>query len=486
MGSNFARLVHETCRFPQGVSKTSNEKLELGVATIDNVDYKNNKSPPTQDEHGLEILENSGGRGDFLVANKVFRREDNGEATPEDERIAKESLKLLKSASVPKSNIQTDLTEDSVNDNESLYITAESHESMIFEFDKSDDNGTGQSTLRTCVDEDMPNRNSNMVGQKNVHWRNMAQDNSLFLGLTPNHGGWSEQTAYNEHDTDSETKNNIIDLDKVNVKPNSNISDTLRRVDAAFKHPPNLTDERDAPQYRCKTQEESINSIHLHVTSQETIYRWKPGSVITFNIDYSSFPNSPDSIYARRAASCLESAAKKWNKGNIGVRFEKVDDDQPAVFQLKYSTPNYRNPRLAESFFPGDFWHLQHLCVYALAFNKVKGHDDWLTNIFCHELGHILGLRHEFAGTKELDDPSVQLGEDNSSSIMNYFEDLSEMRIQESDYAEVREFYKSQGEYDRFKVVDVIPRYSKPLSRPLQFQLQRSTFNLGYPSRQSW
>ncbi|KAI0111017.1 hypothetical protein F4776DRAFT_357746 [Hypoxylon sp. NC0597] len=386
------------------------------------------------------------------------------------------------------SNVEIDLIKDSANDNESIYITADSHESetLIFELDKSDNNDDRQPTPRTWISEDLFNPKDDKVGPKggSVHRRSTARDTTLFLGLTPNHETSPEQTTRHGNDTDSETKNNVIDLDKVNAKSNVNISRALQRVDTALSHAANFMGERDVPMYRCKTQAESINCIYLHVSSEETIYRWEPESVITFNINRSSFTND---TYATLAAACLESAAEKWNVGNLGVRFERVTDHTPDGFQLVYSAFHLRDPhRLADSFFPGDSWHQQHLCVYDLAFNKVKGNYDWLINIFCHELGHILGLRHEFAGTEELDEPSVQLGKNNDSSIMNYFEDLSEMRIQESDYAEVRDFYRSRGDYDRFKVVDVVPKCFTPLSRPPRFQLQHNTFNLGYPSRQSW
>ncbi|KAI0838163.1 hypothetical protein F5Y06DRAFT_51402 [Hypoxylon sp. FL0890] len=479
MGSNFARLVNESCRLSYRVPKTSNEKLEHDLAPIDNVYHKNTKSPATQDEHRLEVPGKLGGRDDFFTTGKAFQREDNGDDIPNDGKILEEIFQLPKPASTPKSDIKIDFIGDVANDNESIYITTERHEAetLKLDFDKSDDNGDGQPMPLTWIGKDTPSPSGERVDSKenNTHGRSAAQDNALISGLTPNHRGLSEQTALDGHDTDTETHNDVTDLDKVNFKPNLNIGDTLGRVGPELQH---------APLYRCKTRAESINSIYLHVRSQETIYRWEPESVITFNINCCSFPNS---VYARRAAACLESAAENWNKGNIGVRFERVPDDTPAVFQLAYSSFHRRDSHcLADSFFPGDSWHQQHLCVYGPAFNKVKGNYDWLTNIFCHELGHILGLRHEFAGTKELDEPSIQSGEDNDSSIMNYFEDLGEMRIQESDYSEVKRFYKSQGEYGRFRIVDVVPRCFTPLSRPLQFQLQRSTFNLGCPSRQSW
>ncbi|OTA79525.1 hypothetical protein M434DRAFT_18017 [Hypoxylon sp. CO27-5] len=484
MGSNISRLIHKAPRFPYGIFKTPNKKLEHGDVAIYNINQENTELPSTRDEYKQDVQEWPVARGDFCVAdNNVSRGGDDDEATPEDGRIHKESFKLLKDTSTAMSNFKIDLIEDSVNDNESVYITAESHEfeTLISDLDKSDDYGDRQSTPQTWIGEDSSNPNDEKVSPKgkDVHRRSTARDTMLFCSLTPNHEVLPERTTPHGNNTDPETKNNVIDLDKVLAKPDVNISRALRRVDAALNHAPDFMNERDTPMYRCKTQAESINCIYLHVSSEDTIYRWEPESVITFNINCSSFPNS---IYARRAAACLESAAEKWNVGNLGVRFERVADDTPAVFQLVYSAFHRRDPlRLADSFFPGDSWHQQHLCVYDLAFNKVKGNYDWLINIFCHELGHILGLRHEFAGTKELDEPSVQLGENNDSSIMNYFEDLSEMRIQESDYVEVRDFYRSRGEYDRFKVVDVIPRCFTPLSRPLQFQLQRSTLNLGHP-----
>ena len=68
-----------------------------------------------------------------------------------------------------------------------------------------------------------------------------------------------------------------------------------------------------------------------------------------------------------------------------------------------------------------------------------------MANILCHEIGHILGLRHEFAATKEKE-PSVLWGLANPESVMNYFHHPLEMAVQESDVMLVNDFYFYFGE----------------------------------------
>jgi hypothetical protein len=69
---------------------------------------------------------------------------------------------------------------------------------------------------------------------------------------------------------------------------------------------------------------------------------------------------------------------------------------------------------------------------------------QYLKNIFLHELGHVLGLRHEFA--PELEDTgdnyTVQIGPRNPLSVMGY---EFPPQIQPSDVENAKGFYKFPG-----------------------------------------
>ncbi|KAK3346465.1 hypothetical protein B0T25DRAFT_552066 [Lasiosphaeria hispida] len=89
------------------------------------------------------------------------------------------------------------------------------------------------------------------------------------------------------------------------------------------------------------------------------------------------------------------------------------------------------------------------------------GIGSYLPNILRHELGHILGLRHDNAATCEPENPSVELSLENPLSIMNFYRDPSRIRacsIQDSDVTAVRKLYSlNQSTLKGFDVITVDP-----------------------------
>lgn len=154
-----------------------------------------------------------------------------------------------------------------------------------------------------------------------------------------------------------------------------------------------------------------------------TIPRWVKGSVINFAAYAGGYPAAGDAVFA---AQQLNKAALYWNSLDVGVTFKWVGTLADAEFVLGYAGD--QGNLVARAFFPNGN-DLNNLTVYKRAFDSDLKPVMW--RYFLHELGHVLGLRHEFAmDTKYGEDPSkpLELKEDGAIligardllSVMNY------------------------------------------------------------------
>jgi len=189
----------------------------------------------------------------------------------------------------------------------------------------------------------------------------------------------------------------------------------------------------------CRTQKPmpralrgSPASIMVGLTSE--CPRWIPGSIIRWAAWRAGFDSQEDANYA---ALQLEIAAQKWNAADIGVTFEWVPLAKDATFVLCHG--GKQPGSLAEAFFPNDN-DLNYINVYELAFTKEWRDHMW--NVFTHELGHVLGLRHEFAMdsySAMYEGGAERLGPRDPMSVMNYRREPPEM--QQSDIDSTKAFY---------------------------------------------
>jgi hypothetical protein len=158
----------------------------------------------------------------------------------------------------------------------------------------------------------------------------------------------------------------------------------------------------------------------------------------------------------------FEAAAKEWNDIKFGVTITRTTDRAKANFVLVYYKPDPSDKKAkdvtASAFFPNQ---VKDLRCYNLSLT-----DEWcrghLKNTFLHEIGHIIGLRHEFAikGNRTRlpeKNGATQFGSLNQWSVMSYTE---EQYIQETDKEDVLKFYKLPNgfEIDGVKVTDFIPK----------------------------
>ncbi|KJJ32698.1 hypothetical protein AFLA70_611g000430 [Aspergillus flavus AF70] len=197
--------------------------------------------------------------------------------------------------------------------------------------------------------------------------------------------------------------------------------------------------------YTCATQKPipttfqgSAHTAALQVGLGKIIPRWKTGP--DKSVNFAAFANGyPKPELALIAAQALKQAADEWNKLELGVQLKWVAKIEDAAFVLSFA--GNQDGVLAEAFFPNEK-DLNVLNVYNAAFQP--GTVQYLKNIFLHELGHVLGLRHEFAPEleDEADNYTVQIGPRNPLSVMGY---EFPPQIQPSDVENVKAFYKFPG-----------------------------------------
>lgn len=171
--------------------------------------------------------------------------------------------------------------------------------------------------------------------------------------------------------------------------------------------------------------------LALQVGFNGDIPRWRPGSVLNYATYANGYPNPGQAQYA---AEQLCRAANEWNSKNIGVTFRWVANLEDACFVLSYGG-NYGNT-LAMAFFPNGN-DLNNVTVFEKAFSQEWEPHMW--EVFTHELGHVLGLRHEFAVEKE--GGAVQWGPKDEYSVMNYRPEPP--KITAHDINGTRQFYQA-------------------------------------------
>ena len=196
-----------------------------------------------------------------------------------------------------------------------------------------------------------------------------------------------------------------------------------------------------AGNYICATQR-TLSSIIIGMGN--TIPRWRRGQIVNWAALKVGYPTPAHASYATYK---LAQAANEWNSHNLGVTFKWVTNLDEAAFVLEYG--GNKGNVLAESFFPNND-PLSSLFVYTGAFTEES--RPILKNIFLHELGHVMGLRHEFALTEEESWAAVRFGTPNPRSVMSY---AFPPTIQQSDIDDTRAFYNfAENEIGGIHIVD--------------------------------
>lgn len=208
-------------------------------------------------------------------------------------------------------------------------------------------------------------------------------------------------------------------------------AEDLKNPPEQSKAPPTTTE----PSYTCVTELSDPSSVASIVVGLFThVPRWKLDSVINFATYAGGYPTPADAVYA---AKKLIEAAEEWNSYKVGATFKWVADLNDAAFVLAYG--GVKGTVLASAFFPND-QPLNSMLVYRHGFDKTErnGFTNYgiMKNVFLHELGHVLGLRHEFA--IEAEGGAVRFGSKNPDSVMSY---KFPPKVQPSDIEDTKSFF---------------------------------------------
>jgi hypothetical protein len=181
-------------------------------------------------------------------------------------------------------------------------------------------------------------------------------------------------------------------------------------------------------EYKCETQSDGDEET-INVGLPDQVPRFKPGSVIKYISYHAGWPGGQGQLIS----DTMWAAATDWNSKDVGVKFQWTLNAAEAAFEVIYggSRPGFA----ALAFFPNKPRPRQVL-VYEASFT-VAGLAR-MRNSFQHELGHIMGLRHEHANTTVEPTPAILIGVKNPLSIMSYEAGRS---IQASDIRWLKYFY---------------------------------------------
>jgi hypothetical protein len=186
----------------------------------------------------------------------------------------------------------------------------------------------------------------------------------------------------------------------------------------------------------------------------DMIPRWDTRTTTPCALQYyvqtSTFDNKDN---ADLATKLLQQAGKLWNSCGCGVTFTATTDPKKAHFDVVYNK-NGNDGATAMAFFPNN---IDKVYIYPEAFNDPSTKSQ-LLNTFTHELGHVLGLRHEHAAAEG---GAVQIGEMNPNSIMSYNRETRS--LQQSDRSGLLKFYgyNNGDKIDKVPVTDFVPVFLK-------------------------
>jgi hypothetical protein len=176
-------------------------------------------------------------------------------------------------------------------------------------------------------------------------------------------------------------------------------------------------------------QPSPTSHLVIHVVNGQKRH-WVPGSTVKYCVQRKTFSQDQYDQMVQR----MKDATSAW-QATCNIKFLHVQDldmtfpgsSPPAgvAFTVRKAAQDM-NGTIAMSFFPGDGPQQRHLWIFPFYYGN---HGFDLTGVLRHELGHIIGFRHEFsrpetppnACNKEQLGEGIPLGRFDSKSVMQYY-----------------------------------------------------------------
>jgi len=144
---------------------------------------------------------------------------------------------------------------------------------------------------------------------------------------------------------------------------------------------------------------------------------------LTYYVEPTNSPAGPAVDSAGVIAAFVEEAGNAWGV-TCGVRFRRVSAERDAVFIVRAEKKESRPGVLAEACFPHTHHDNRYLLIYPKLLQYMTSESDaeYAKSVFLHELGHVLGMRHEYLrdGSTATDTEATlaMLSEDDPASAM--------------------------------------------------------------------
>ena len=159
----------------------------------------------------------------------------------------------------------------------------------------------------------------------------------------------------------------------------------------------------------------------LGIVEDGKIVRWPQGVVLTYRVVASTFDQNDEVTNVREN---MAAATRDW-EAICDVAFRGVTDETSEVL-FSVRKHNARGIFIAASFFPNDPPDRRNLLIDPSYFTPSLGFNT--VGVLRHELGHILGFRHEHIRTgappscpSESLDSTIDLTKYDPQSVMHYF-----------------------------------------------------------------